>query len=918
MSTISNDEGAFSDTASMSDSVDSDHETTDPTTLDSLEDSPPPPKRRKFTSDEDAIIHSAFTIEAPSSSPAGEGLTLVPIVSLRRCQLPLAWLNPVASPTNSLPSLLFSANIPTLEEDASDPIVLVARSVDGGNLYAIERVKEYAYSLCGLGDWVKDIDLAASKRRLESSTTGRDLTSGTFDEHGQADWRRAAEISISDIDAGISAMHFDTDVSTAFGLDHNRTKSTLGDSRNNQESVNTLNVATGGADAGLSTLPDEQAESTPPTLSEILERLRGQYLEALYVSNTSVGYFAKGPLSRSRTSFQQLSGNGGPEQLADVANIYRDGILPMKKLDLKYRETLPNIINSLPAPLPDDEPAIHAKPSRKRKSKKKNKLGRNALYPEEEPLVEIWWRNRHPADASLPMGSSKQAEMRHYIADLRLREMQLQILWILETIAIEASIQGNPTPSAAGESSSSTKKGKAKKPEDLNVLLELLLDRLCIWHTVSFEEFLSADGTSLRGKNGSSGGKVEVDKLRDFCTEVIIPFYASRLPEQCKIINHKLGGPSAVSPVRQKRPQSKRAPQVQPGAPVQRTRPLNPRRALQRVLTDEKTTLRGRTPSLTRSNTAPTVPELKREPSEPASLHASFRGGIQNSKRFDNREVDLNTTAKHHEAKLRRMNKLMEQKKELDSAIDRLRKPNRKLVAKDFVDSVEQRSTTSKSRKSKNPMRNPLGQGVQVMVTPRGNRKKNVIQSSFSGGQFLSPVPNTDVQVVPASDIRPGYRSTTVSGADYKSGFPLVTESQPAEVSRVDATPSRRFSKSSTSLATIAHEEDVIFTPSRTKTNIFKVPILPHRSVSDIQTTPVKVSRADTQVVPDSMPRPKHKDSFETPQRQVGGYDSAVNVSPSVVRGRSQPPKPTSDKSDEPLYRSLGWEDDEDDELCMI
>ena len=670
-----------------------------------------------------------------------------------------------------------------------------------------------------------------------------------------------------------------------------------------------------------------------------------------------------------------------------MSKIYRDGILPMKKMDVKYRETLPDVIKALPPALADDEPAAHSKPSKKKKGKNKNKVGRNGLYPEEEPLVGTWWRNRQPTETSLPIGSSKEEQIKQYVSDLRLREMQLQVLWILETISMEATIQGDPKNTGLIDSSdpSNVKKSKTKKPQDLNVLLELLLDRLCIWHTVSFEESLLADGVKSQGKNGSTGAKVESDKLRDFCTEVIIPFYASRLPDQCKVINRKLGGPTAISPVRQKRPQSRRASQVQPGAAVQRTKPLNPRRALQRVLTDEKATLRGNAPSLMRSNTAPTAPEIKREPSEPPSLHASFRGGIQNSKRLDNREVDLNSTAKQHEAKLKRMNKLMEQKKELDTAINQLRKPNRELVAREFAESAEQRSV-SRSRKPKNPVRNPLGQGVQVMATPRANRKKNVTgglpsqtksQSSLSVEQFQSPVHNMDVHVVPSSNIRRGYRDGNFSGEVSTPNFPRGAQSQPAEISRVDGTPSRRFSKSSSALGAMTHEESGLPKPSRTTGNLFKVPELPSRSTSDTlystptksrrktlqpvlrrdgdpvsieetppkpmaaasmessrvpaspsrmarqpmaQTTPLKRTSApqeDAQLVPDSVPRPS-RSSIETPPHQKRAPNTSKNVSPSAVKTSYQPGSPSPGKADGQLYRSLGWEDDEEDELCMF
>jgi hypothetical protein len=59
----------------------------------------------------------------------------------------------------------------------------------------------------------------------------------------------------------------------------------------------------------------------------------------------------------------------------------------------------------------------------------------------------------------------------------------------------------------------------------MNVLLELHLDRMCIWHAVTMEETSAADTakTSSFSGNHLSGKKVESDAVRDFCTEVIIP-----------------------------------------------------------------------------------------------------------------------------------------------------------------------------------------------------------------------------------------------------------------------------------------------------------------------------------------------------------------------------------------------------------
>ncbi|KAF5005169.1 hypothetical protein F66182_15973, partial [Fusarium sp. NRRL 66182] len=296
-----------------------------------------------------------------------------------------------------------------------------------------------------------------------------------------------------------------------------------------------------------------------------------------------------------------------------------------------------------------------------------------------------------------------------------------------------------------------------------------------------------------------SGKRIESDALRDYCNEVIIPFYASRLPEQCKTIKKKLGGASEVSPNRPAVPKlkasiSNSSSKSQSGdGDGKKTQPQQkPRRTLQRVLTDEQTSVsqRSRHPSLMRSSTTPALQEVKRESVEPSlpSLGGSVRGGIQIARRVDKREVDLNAVAKVHEAKLKKMNTLIEQKKELDAAISALRKPNRELVSKEVADQAEKR-TFSSSRKSRNPVRNPLGQGVQVMATPRGTRKKDMSlehqpQPSLPRGPLArppmmkhgadetSPDLGYDISLVPGSTIR---TDTLTSSITSKRKFNSIT-----------------------------------------------------------------------------------------------------------------------------------------------
>lgn len=570
-------------------------------------------------------------------------------------------------------------------------------------------------------------------------------------------------------------------------------------------------------------------------------------------------------------------------------------------MDLKYKETLPTIIRNVALVLSEDEADSRPK---KRKSKKK-KLGKNGLYPEEEDFVRKWWKGRHLMESAGSTEVTREEEAKRHISDLRLRETQLQILLILETIALEASgsTASGEAPQEHVDHEGGAKQSKTKKPQDLNVLLELLLDRLCIWHAVSAEDAVVPDTVKENGENHLSGKKIESDMLRDFCTEVIIPFYASRLPEQCKSIKRKLGGPNLASPPRPTH-HSKSSSRTKPGTVAKRPEPQKSRRTLQRVLTDEKAAAsqRGRHPSLARSSTAPSLHEIKRESVEPSlpPLNTSVRGGIQVARRVDNREVDLNAVAKQHEAKIKKMNMLMEQKRELDAAINALRRPNRELIAREIAEQTEKRIAGTSSRKSKNPTRNPPGQGVQVMATPKGSRKKDVdvdlpppprsLARASVGRQpdTSPPALESDISMVPASAVRPSLPDSN-TGRD--------------EINSIHETPSRGPSKLSDPLETMVKEAADTPRDLGCSRSLFKVPNLPASS------TPVPSrlffgSRCK--------PEPDAPTVQETPPRSVPATLPTMPSSPAPVldtpvKGGNRTPM-TPEKS---IYEQLGWDDDD-------
>ncbi|KAJ5832269.1 DNA replication regulator Sld3 [Penicillium riverlandense] len=967
-----------------------------PSVLDSLsssslnkrrESAHPPSKKRKTTHENAAgqLSTTSIVIRAHAASLSDEPLVLEPITALPRSRLPLIWLDGASSSrSDAQPGGLFLADIPTLETDLqaqAEPTVLAVRLTAHGGLYVVERVKRGIYSLSRLARWVHEGDLLVAVKEWHGSTTTGMVAAPDSDSPvpDGLDWWKTAQIDepISDL-GGLSDRAAGLNIAMVFGPsdsdpEHDETSFVdVLEHRSQSLAPAVKGVVDSGAAFGpldtqgsgdtdpmdVDGIPEPSGLEAQQSPEELLNGMRDHYLQALYVSKTSVAYFAKGPLTRCRAAFQP-PGCEQPQQPTELITFYREAILAAKKIDLKYRETLPSVVRDAMLAFSDGEDAA---PTKKRKSKKK-KLGKNGLYPEEESFVRKWWKDRNMNETSA-QETSREGESKKHISDLRLRETQLQILLILEAMALESS-PTEKTKADSGKEKETPKKTKAKKPQDLSVLLELHVDRLCIWHAVSSEESNAADSAKTSSFNSThlSGKKVESDAVRDFCTEVIIPFYAARLPDKCKLITRKFGVSGGISPVAKKTQSStSKTQRVEPGSEVKRQQPaLKSRRSLHRVLTDEKVAS-VRHPSLNRSKTAPSQQEIKRdsiEPLLPAVLSGSVRGGIQKAKRAENREVDLNAVARQHETKLRKVQMLVDQKKELDAAINALRKPNRELVANEIAEDATKRVSTGggSSRKPKNPVRNPNGQGVQVMATPRRNRKQDAVvglpplprslaaSRSFAGEMPDGPVAESSPMAVPSSS----RRATSFSGADsspFQSRGASNHESHyhpsHADNGCIEGTPSRPPSK--------LFQTHITDTPSASSKGkgLFRIPNLPApRSATAISaqqtgpTTPVSsrhkdLSASSSQNLRSAFENTKSTVIMDTPPKQRDQAKpmpaaSFVPTSASVQVGIPSPTRvgfppaaigtpvkgtaavPVTPEKSQNIYAQLGWDDDEMD-----
>ncbi|KAL8763390.1 MAG: hypothetical protein Q9184_000778 [Pyrenodesmia sp. 2 TL-2023] len=470
----------------------------------------------------------------------------------------------------------------------------------------------------------------------------------------------------------------------------------------------------------------------------LLKSIKVQYMEALYRSRASLAYFAKGPLSRARAAFADNDGaNAG---LISLVDYLRTLIIPLSLLDKKYRETLPDLISEMPnSNISEGERNEVAARLRKTIHKsKKSKIGKNGLYPQEELDVQHWWINQLASSPACDSTCLRAVAVKTTVLEQRAREIYLQIILILEVLALEAVPSVSTLEKAVDQGDKNRdpqKKRKAKKPQDLDTLLDLSVDKLCIWQSMAVDENISLEHSGEADvKSGGSlpTKKHDGDHLRDFCVDVILPFYAARLPDMSRILCKKLGGPLSHSPARpalRKAPSSRRA--MKPGAVMKRAPPRQAGRTLEGVLTDEKACRRPARP-LCRSATDSVLPNLKREPSDSSLANVPLnRSAFHKSKRYSQREVDLSAVTQAAEAKAKKKANV---EQELQGAIATLKRPNPRMAVKEFVEAAERRAA-----------------GVQIMATPSANRQKDV----YACIQFKeTPPPRSSCTHVPASAVK--------------------------------------------------------------------------------------------------------------------------------------------------------------------
>lgn len=858
-----------------------------------------------------------------------------------RAQLPLTYLDILADEGFSS-GRIFSAKLKVLEprddsqeEDAAIPKVLIARRRAGGMLYAIERVRPGIYSLCRLAGWLKERDIAALSG-LRRTEIRHSAMCSSISASGPKLWWEAAAIQSEPGQKPAKRARLNI-------LRLNSQKKEVGARRNGDNEVDPFQEFPV-PDREVPDAPDPPMEA--PTPQQLLENLVQQYLDAVYLSKTSLAYFAKGPIARVRNAFTLVE-EGAP-RTSGLVDSLRSMLLSHKAGEKKYLQKLPEVIKAIPPGTFSDDEQAHGL-TKAKKSKKKLKIGREGMYPHEDAMVRRWWISDGPGHEHHGEETLEQ-RIKRRVGDLRVREALAQMILMLEIIALEAlpttkepsqnsgqhehqdgisdyhPKSGNHTQSGTGqeqaEAPSTLAPKRKKKMDDVKLLLDLLLDKLCIWQSVDQDGILDFDAKTPNARDSAKTGKAGGgDRLQSFCVEVVIPFYMSRLPEQAVMICKKLGGPVQASPPKRKAtkpPATSRNPGESKEPEAKKAR-----RSLGRVATDttSQTAQRVATPSLHRSATdSALVNGIKREASEVplaaipfqrSPSNAAARPSLSHFKHLKGRQIDLSAPSAATAAKLKQKKRVEE---DLREAITALKKPNRGLAAGSYVDEIEKRGLglANRARKPATTVRK-IHKDVQVSATPRvGSRTKAVVKATPShrrnpfSRDFGEAVPSSNF-CIPSSAIRPIVPGTVERNVlERTATVPAVTEtpSRPPTRKMIDSPRTCRRA---------------IFAPSTTKSKpgqvckkaggaspaaIFATPLKPRQNPPTSPTaksgvifaTPMKAHRADEAVVPAALPLVS-----ATPSKPGKAHES----------GRSGPSH-MNESAEASIYDALGWNDDDD------
>ncbi|KAG9664797.1 hypothetical protein KCU95_g3979, partial [Aureobasidium melanogenum] len=803
--------------------------------------------------------------------------------SLPRAALPLSYIDNSTSPTR-----LFSAHLPQLDHDkTTSTLVLIARCETQPDLplYAAERVGEKRYALCRLAAWLTSDQIHALT--TPAPTTAKLLPQPSADNSCDSWWQTAA-IQIPSI---LPATSRKAPRLSLFRRRPSPTKPLL---------VSQPAIVPPPADQPV------LSEDTSETSEDFLARFISQYLDTLYLSKTPLAFFTKGPLSRLRAAF--TAGQLPDTTLSDLVQFLRNLILSSSTADKKYRDKLPELLKDLPSQSPNNH---HTPAAKKKRRKKKLKPDKHGLLPEEEVFFAKWW---YQDEASAPSDETAEQSLKRRGPQLRTRETFMQVVLALEILSLEAL----PDFKLAQEQ---VTQPKGKKGDTIVMSLELLVDKLCIWHSLHAADLL---GDAPKPEKTTKDG---ANQLHSFCVEVIIPFYMSRAHEHASFVNKKLGGPGSSTTTKPK-PSRKLSE-----ADMKITADKKSRRSLARVATESFSQPAKASRSFSRSATDSQMIPVKSETPEISLFSIPIRRDSQSSMarksdvlekhRLRQREVDFGAIAAANEAKAR---KKQEVEQKLKDAISTLKRPSRAAVSGEFVDAVEQRKRMAEGR-ARPPLHKRKSSSIaQVSATPKNGHKNSAIAATphhIPAPSFVRPsVPSSGPSLIPSSNIKRKSLSfahfpSVNEVSDNEDAIP-ATDNRPRHRDALAETPSKSR-VGFASLPGASPDEDV---EDYRQVGQDRADSSPLRESPTVLKTPSKPQRPKFSITP-SKPTPpliltKAKASQNLaatlPKTTATAVSKDLLGGSSALTGQHRSEEAGSKDQPDDIYAALGWDDDLDDD----
>ncbi|KAK6544427.1 hypothetical protein TWF694_001122 [Orbilia ellipsospora] len=717
-------------------------------------------------------LPAPFTIE-PESEFAEE-VNVVPRFLVPRNLIPLNWISPNTAGelfyhSDPIPALRICNNVLVATFGREDQLALIQSTTDAG-LYGLLRltpeikIKQLSPALkqleTELPDWRKPLELLADEEDWDIE-----------------EWWGGTEDSLDILSNALKGAHVSpSTVQLRLTEVLKKTKSlTLVKGKSVTKSKST----------GLS------ASTDATTIPEFgLAQLRQQYYSLLYTSKSSLGYFPKTSLSRARITFPTVGTS--PTSRLDLLLCLENMLMLTEDCDEKYRGGIFDVAKvkkgqvGIRDDVTDEQLAVAIVPPK-------------CFRDNEIKYVLKWLRSLSEEEGPVRSPEQEEMHLQKCIAELRARETELQIILLLEILSIKEKLSEEKKKeyekmkkaadrkkrrqeklSAGGNTSSN----KRRKKVDHMVLLDLLVDRLCIWYMIDPDE---------EQKAAQQDPKDAKDRLKHFCTEIVLAHYFSRLPTICKEIRIKCSGT-----IRQIKDQATAfGNQEKLSQEETQETTSNTTEGLFGKSVFGKSVL-GRPASLSRSLTAPAGgPHFETNDSafsfsfnggsqnldldlaahvsqEKAAMRTSFRGGITDTKKTaDNRVVEV----ANPRAKKRKFEDTNDE--QLRDAIKNIAKPNRSAVAEEMLAASAQRMMIT-GRKPKTTIRNPFATTVQVAATPRKNsRFTNLLER----GPDI-PVPIEEEAIPSSSQVVP--QSTVKRGVKRRSEEPDEVEATPSKAPRFD------------------------------------------------------------------------------------------------------------------------------------